>query len=1012
MVPFKMKLLPELFIVLLCFSSMSLCVPTSWQVNQLKVHDDVIQREERDVSDGSGHGSGAGPCSDDEDSPCHRGETQVAETSKEYPKPHIVSLQVETSITARYVSTTVVTVMKNRAPVSQDSNFRFRLTKDAFISDFFMVVEGETYQAEVEEKQAAQKAYNEARQRGQTAGQIKQSDNDFTKFETNINLSPKTTATFHLTFQELLRRKNGVFQHRINLFPKEIVQHLRADVYITEPQGISFANITWEQDDTLTTDFLYDALSVEYRSDERVHAQFNPSEVDQEGLSETGLEGDLVITYDVVHDSGAGHIEVVNGYFVHHISPVGIPVTRKDVVFVIDVSGSMSGSKIEQTKLAMSTIIDEIRDFDRFNIISFSTETRIWKENLVEASGQNKEEALTFVNSLNAIGGTDIYQGVMEAVRKLQELEDTSSREAFPMIVLLTDGEPTSGVTNTEEIVKLTTDAIHGKIALFSLAFGEDADYDLLEKLSGNNNGLARRIYHDSNPSLQLEGFYKEVATPLLFNVQVNYDETAIEMDSLTDTNFICYYEGTELVIAGKLREDFTGNEISAVVSGNSFDVNVEWGLTKEITTERGSTDNRVLKGHVIDDFAQRLWAYVTIKDLLLKSHVTIDQDEKTLLRDRALSLALKYKFVTPLTSLIVIKPENYQHVNDGPTEEEDTIQEDYDYYSVSMDQAMSMQQSDSYSLHYYTPMLLSGSVSLMLQAPVQQSDSYSVHYAPMLLPGSSSSMLEAPPSLARPTQVSSGIAGPRTPSGGCVFCTAYSAQVDGDPHFRISLAEQNASLCFSVHGRDRLIANLISDPKYGMTLNAQFKSFEDVSTPESVKIKSYFTTVGIVLGTNYLLVTPEEIAFQDMPIDWTTSVKMTFHGYEIQVFPQFKLVAIRSTEGITVNIRRHRDERAWMRNKVDHLGIYVEDSSGFSDSVDGLLGQFYRNKLVIYESEAIHNETDEKTATLKFTDKKIPLVWRPQQKKDCWHVRNKNETLSDPSNFEVDALFQKFENN
>lgn len=947
---------------------MSLCVPTSWQVNQLKVHDDVIQREERDVSDGSGHGSGGGPCSDDEDSPCHRGETRVTETSKEYPKPHIVSLQVETSITARYVSTTVVTVMKNRAPVSQDSNFRFRLTKDAFISDFFMVVEGETYQAEVEEKQAAQKAYNEARQRGQTAGQIKQSDNDFTKFETNINLSPKTTATFHLTFQELLRRKNGVFQHRINLFPKEIVQHLRADVYITEPQGISFANITWEQDDTLTTDFLYDALSVEYRSDERVHAQFNPSEVDQEGLSETGLEGDLVITYDVVHDSGAGHIEVVNGYFVHHISPVGIPVTRKDVVFVIDVSGSMSGSKIEQTKLAMSTIIDEIRDFDRFNIISFSTETRIWKENLVEASGQNKEEALTFVNSLNAIGGTDIYQGVMEAVRKLQELHDTSSREAFPMIVLLTDGEPTSGVTNTNEIVKLTTDAIQGKIALFSLAFGLDADYDLLEKLSGNNNGLARRIYHDSNPSLQLEGFYKEVATPLLFNVQVNYDETAIEMDSLTDTNFISYFEGTELVIAGKLREDFTGNEISAVVSGNSFDVNVEWGLTKEIKTEQGSNENSVLKRHVIDDFAQRLWAYVTIKDLLLRRRVTIDQDEKTLLRDRALNLALKYKFVTPLTSLIVIKPENDQTDSDVLTEEEDySNQEDND--GVSRVQAMSVQHSPPAS-------------SLIL---------HSGHHI---------SMLQAAP------------AGLTIPSLGRGIPTSYSAQVDGDPHFRISLAETNASLCFSVHGRDRMIANLISDPKHGMTLNAQFKSFDDVSTPESVKIKSYFTTVGIALGTNYLLVTPEEITFQDMPIDWTTSVKMTFHGYEIQVFPQFKLVAIRSTEGLTVNIRRHRDERAWMRNKVDHLGIYVEDSSGFSDSVDGLLGQFYRNKLVIYESEAIHNENDEKTATLKFTDKKIPLVWRPQQKKDCWHVRNKNETLSDPSNFEVDALFQKFENN
>lgn len=154
------------------------------------------------------------------------------------------------------------------------------------------------------------------------------------------------------------------------------------------------------------------------------------------------------------------------------------------------------------------------------------------------------------------------------------------------MIILLTDGEPTSGITNPSEIVESITKAIDGKIALLSLAFGASADYKLLQKLSGHNQGLARKIYSDSSPSLQLDGFYKEVATPILHNVDVQYPENAVEMDTLTKTNFISYFQGTEIVIAGKLKDDYEGNELSAFVVGNSFDVQLEWGLTKTIEVQ------------------------------------------------------------------------------------------------------------------------------------------------------------------------------------------------------------------------------------------------------------------------------------------------------------------------------------------------------------------------------------------------------------------------------------------
>ncbi|KAJ8046230.1 Inter-alpha-trypsin inhibitor heavy chain H3 [Holothuria leucospilota] len=911
-------LILQLLVMLISYSRMGVSSPVqAWQINE---------RHERNV--GCNNEEGSGDVGSGDILGCDTDQVDSllpTPASRRYRKPRILSQKVESSITARYVSTTVVTRIKNGAPVSQDSNFWFRLSKGAFISDFFMKVNGRIYQAEVQEKEAAQKAYNEAKRRGKTASQVKQSQNDANKFETNINLSPNTTASFHLTFQELLRRKDGVFQHRINLYPKEIVRNLIAEVYITEPQGISFANITWEQDSSLTTDFLYDALSVHYKSDTEVHALFNPSEVDQEGLSETGLQGDLVITYDVVHDTGAGHIEIVNGYFVHHISPVNIPATRKNVVFVIDTSGSMMGTKMAQTKAAMETIIDDVREFDRFNIITFASSADQWKSYLVNATKKNKEEAKEFVNGFLAYGGTNLHYGLMLAVRALKDMEEGSgdslleasdSNDALPMIILLTDGQPTSGQTNPTYIVNSITKEIQGEIALFSLAFGTGADYKLLEKLSGHNQGLARQIYEDSSANLQLEGFYDEVATPLLHHISVEYPEDKVEVDSLTQTNFISYFEGTELVIAGKLKENFTGNELSAVVSANSFDINYEWGLTKEIARSEEVIDQNdpVLKPRVVDDFAQRLWAYATIKSLLEKQNIAMTSAEKLSLRERALLLALKYKFVTPLTSLIIIKPDEEKGFDDS-------IGED--------------------------------------GTPVSNT---------------------APRGRGTPSRTSPSRTYSSRPGSGAA----------GDPHIVVEDPDSEVRLCFDIHGPEGTVVSLVEDPILGVTVNGEMVEKDNFTSVNPNKPSpSYFGRIAIQLGQDWITISPESVLINDdRHLEWVLFSEANINTCRLEIFKE-ELVKLSCENGVVMKVLRHQIPG----DSHQHFDFFLGEGRMFSNSVDGIIGQFQRRSLTVLESSVHHLVKYGGTkAQLSLDGKNLKVyeIYRPRTG-TCWATYAKN---------------------
>ena len=216
----------------------------------------------------------------------------------------------------------------------------------------------------------------------------------------------------------------------------------------------------------------------------------------------------------------------------------------------------MQNRKMQQTIAAMVTILGEMRSKDYLTIISFATNITVWElgeSAIVKASPNNIENAVKHVELLEAAGETNINDAVLKALTIVTHVKQKGIlKDVQPMVFFLTDGHPTVGVTDTQEIltnVKKANKLIQTPI--FSLAFGRDTDFQMLRLLSVQNFGFARKIYAASDASLQLEGLYKEVSSPILSNVSFNYLDSSILTQSLTDTAFHTFYQGGEMVVAG-----------------------------------------------------------------------------------------------------------------------------------------------------------------------------------------------------------------------------------------------------------------------------------------------------------------------------------------------------------------------------------------------------------------------------------------------------------------------------
>merc|ERR1712027_22767 len=241
----------------------------------------------------------------------------------------------------------------------------------------------------------------------------------------------------------------------------------------------------------------------------------------------------------------------------HYFAPDSLETLPKHVVFVLDVSGSMYGTKLQQTKDAMVTVIDDMTEKDYFNIITFSDEVYHWKpenEKLMEephattyqGNDEIKSEALSHVLSLETVGGTNINEGMLAALRLVAEVRqsETIPGNTKSMIIFLTDGQATTGVTGSEEIrSNIEAENSINKVPIYGGAF-------------------ARKIFEASDAAILLEDFYLQIAGPKLQNVKI---------ETFTKTTLDTFNEGNEIVITGLIDENDI-DSVEVIITGEAND--------------------------------------------------------------------------------------------------------------------------------------------------------------------------------------------------------------------------------------------------------------------------------------------------------------------------------------------------------------------------------------------------------------------------------------------------------
>jgi len=306
-------------------------------------------------------------------------------------------------------------------------------------------------------------------------------------------------------------------------------------------------------------------------------------------------------------------------------------VIAKDVIFVLDTSGSMRGEKLEQAKDALEFVLDELNDKDRFNIVTFSTGVRQYDDRLRPAD--ERREARRFVRNLTASGGTDINRALLEALDQVDEERPT-------IIIFLTDGLATEGEIETDRILDNVDDAAADNARIFAFGVGDDVNTILLDTMAQAHRGASAYVRPGEDIDEEISAFYAKVSTPLLADIELDFGDIRVEDTypyPLPDL-----FAGTQLVLVGRYRE---GGDTTITLEGEVRDRLQSFEYDDVHFRDRGG-----------DEFIPRLWATRKIGYLL--SQIRLHGESRELV-DEIVDLSVRYGIITPYTSFLVDETED-----------------------------------------------------------------------------------------------------------------------------------------------------------------------------------------------------------------------------------------------------------------------------------------------------------------------------------------------------------------
>ncbi|MGE5092006.1 MAG: VWA domain-containing protein, partial [Bacillota bacterium] len=341
------------------------------------------------------------------------------------------------------------------------------------------------------------------------------------------------------------------------------------------------------------------------------------------------LRQGLVGTSVVSHAPGGE-----DGYFMLLLSPPPSPpasVMPRDLTLIVDVSGSMSGAKLDQAKAALTQALGTLVPTDRFRLIAFSSGVRPFRDDFVPATAANVRDARTFVDGLAADGGTNI-EGALDAA-----LGHATPEGRLGLVVFMTDGLPSVGERSPERLSERAAARLAGS-RVFAVGIGHDVNTYLLDRLAAEGRGSATYVAPNASVETAMGTLLGKLRFPALVNLRVVSAPVRLREESPTTLPDLFF--GEELVLLGR----YSGSGSGAVVIEGE----------RNGRHERFSADARFPASEPGNDFVPRLWAARRIGDLTRQ--IRLEGAGADLIAE-VRNLGLRYGILTEYTSYLVQEP-------------------------------------------------------------------------------------------------------------------------------------------------------------------------------------------------------------------------------------------------------------------------------------------------------------------------------------------------------------------
>jgi len=509
-----------------------------------------------------------------------------------------------------------------------EGTFIFPVPKGAQLDRFAMEIDGKKVEAELLAADKARNFYEDIVHRAKDPALMEYSGRDLFKVRI-FPIEPNSKKRITIRYTQLLKADNGLIAYELPLntakYSSQPVKSVSVKLELETKRSLKSIyspshGVKIKRDGPNRATVGYEASNAAPDSD---FALYFAPEKDEVGIN--------LLTHRVASE---------DGYFLLLASP-GVDVkenrlVKKDVVFVLDTSGSMAGKKLEQAKKALQFCVENLNDGDRFEIIRFSTEVEPLFDKLGSTDKTNRDKANNFIKGLKPIGGTAIDDALKRA---LGLRPDTFDNRPF-VVIFLTDGLPTIGTTDEQQILAGVKQASGGKVRVFCFGIGNDVNTRLLDSITEQTRATSQYVLADEDLEVKLSNFYMKIKKPVLTNPTLKFTGD-IHFAKLYPSTLPDLFKGEQLVLVGR----YSGKGAAAAVIEGS----VNGG------SHRFAADVKFPDECSDNDFISRLWATRRVGYLLDEIRL---RGENVELKDEITDLARRYGLVTPYTAYLILEDE------------------------------------------------------------------------------------------------------------------------------------------------------------------------------------------------------------------------------------------------------------------------------------------------------------------------------------------------------------------